>query len=133
MCGKNQNKSSRELITMGSPPRVREKLDSKTLDCTVSGITPACAGKTLTVSDYHKETRDHPRVCGKNTKCVCTQGLNPGSPPRVREKPADTSWEVLGRGITPACAGKTYSTSTIRNSKRDHPRVCGKNLMVRNA
>ena len=53
---------------------------------------------------------DHPRVCGKNLKMTMKKKCNPGSPPRVREKLADTT-------LMSSCAW-------------DHPRVCGKNLTM---
>ena len=53
---------------------------------TIIGITPACAGKTEESKSEAKESRDHPRVCGKNMAdgTVTIKAL--GSPPRVREK-----------------------------------------------
>ena len=32
-------------------------------------------------------------------------------------------------GITPACAGKTYTVALSYTSDKDHPRVCGENLI----
>ena len=52
-----------------------------------------------------------------------------GSPPRMRGKgelPKDTKDYF---GITPACAGKSASTTADRFSVQDHPRVCGEKLM----
>ena len=48
-----------------------------------------------------------------------------GSPPRVRGKA--TKSEKLRRDmrITPACAGKRYTSETNRLTMWDHPRVCG--------
>ena len=46
VCGKNVRNVLRVIFGMGSPPRVREKLEA-TLDSRLTGgITPACAGKT---------------------------------------------------------------------------------------
>ena len=71
------------------------------------GITPACAGKTISPISTKMETRDHPRVCGKNS--IVIEDISPkvGSPPRVREKLYLLFRLILGFGITPACAGKT--------------------------
>ena len=92
---------------MGSPPRVREKLQHQLKGITLQGITPACAGKTGLYVLTQKIKRDHPRVCGKNHNHWKMNWGYVGSPPRVREKPihwAGTSW-----------------------LDEDHPRVCGKN------
>ena len=74
---------------MGSPPRVREKLSAVTEIPLISGITPACAGKTLALSCVRLPTRDHPRVCGKNEDPLTGLPFEVGSPPRVREKLLD--------------------------------------------
>ena len=48
-----------------------------------------------------------------------------GSPPHVRGKVYEQMLQQAGRGITPACAGKSeYDPSAVRMAK-DHPRMCG--------
>ena len=47
MCGKNGDILARSMTALGSPPRVREKLDTVVITIAWLGITPACAGKTL--------------------------------------------------------------------------------------
>ena len=47
VCGKNLNGMIKDITHVGSPPRVREKLDSTKVLKYKDGITPACAGKTL--------------------------------------------------------------------------------------
>ena len=46
VCGKNFYPFGRCSETLGSPPRVREKLDKKIKVTKLTRITPACAGKT---------------------------------------------------------------------------------------
>ena len=98
-----------------------------------------------------EETASVPRMCGEKLSAVFTSCINLGSPPRVRGKGVPCSARRLGRGITPARAGKsvcgekfifvTTQISALRitpacagKSKRgkprfqrseDHPRVCG--------
>ena len=96
-------------------------------DGDVSGITPACAGKTPLPLRAPSRQRDHPRVCGENRTDAWSVYLYMGSPPRVRGKhqilPDRSGW----RGITPACAGKTEFCRFGDADGRDHPRVCGEN------
>ena len=92
------------------------------------GITPACAGKRLLVFCLETQTKDHPRVCGE--KCPLVSGFifGWGSPPRMRGKVAhDVDFFVI-RGITPACAGKSWPMNTQTRRQGDHPRVCGEKL-----
>ena len=128
MCGKNITDSILQCCLWGSPPRVREKLHFFVAFACASRITPACAGKTLGGIHQSLTTRDHPRVCGKNSLKKATILGALGSPPRVREKPLVISLRRYTVGITPACAGKTLERESSRLSWEDHPRVCGKNL-----
>ena len=67
-------------------------------------------------------------MCGKNLARKRYSQPRPGSPPRVREKPAWSSARFGFCGITPACAGKTWSRRSFSCPVKDHPRVCGKNI-----
>ena len=93
------------------------------------GITPAYAGKSRSGRIVMPDIRDHPRVCGE--KFFRQDDFQParGSPPRVRGKVDPIQGGVDHGGITPACAGKRTSTSTVRAATWDHPRVCGEKPM----
>ncbi len=92
-------------MTLGSPPRVR--------------------GKVQSLVDLHIRLKDHPRVCGEKTS-ACVAGLRRGgSPPRVRGKALAPSVDQILRGITPACAGKRTTPRIWCSMAQDHPRVCG--------
>ena len=71
-----------------------------------TGITPACAGRTIASKTIRGNAWDHPRVCGKDCG-----GLN------------EFLFEL---GITPACAGRTAYPANVFSASWDHPRVCGK-------
>ena len=91
-------------------------------------ITPACAGRTSIRAADGASGKDHPRVCGKN--CVHSTGVLhiEGSPPRVREELRLAIRRIQRWGITPACAGRTYRLPSHSAERKDHPRVCGKNV-----
>ena len=55
---------------------------------------------------------------------------NEGSPPRVRGKPDELIKSADKGRITPACAGKTRVHLRGYGFYRDHPRVCGENLLI---
>ena len=71
------------------------------------GITPACAGKTGSVTVNYRIGTDHPRVCGENSFLALVEASSEGSPPRVRGKLARQNHVGGINRITPACAGKT--------------------------
>ena len=73
-------------------------------------ITPADAGKTVSIAAMIALAWDHPRGCGENTRQREQTQHQEGSPPRMRgklKKPAAT--DNVNR-ITPADAGKTGGT-----------------------
>ena len=107
VCGKNLVHLQLQGSSPGSPPRVREKPSWEEKNDKGIGITPACAGKTISLATSLSLLWDHPRVCGKNSSSLISNSMRGGSPPRVREKHINP--------ICPIC------------ERRDHPRVCGKN------
>ena len=80
----------------GEKPKQRNRRNNQ------SGITPACAGKSLSSAT-----------------------INQGSPPRVRGKGRRAIRALRVSGITPACAGKREKAPLGIGAARDHPRVCG--------
>ena len=91
----------------------------------VTGITPACAGKSHSVTDANASSWDHPRVCGEKALQSSVNCTMEGSPPRMRGKAASGGDREPGAGITPAYAGKSTRLLIQQLSLRDHPRVCG--------
>ena len=54
-----------------------------------------------------------------------------GSPPRRRGKEVRANVATLGRGITPAWAGKSNIDLQYISVTKDHPRVGGEKLSLR--
>ena len=114
------------LVTLlGSPPRMRGKVEEVTPTNETDRITPAYAGKRLCCRVGSRVTGDHPRVCGEKCQPGPRSPGWAGSPPRMRGKAP----LALGHGhqpwITPAYAGKRFSAPLGGGKKGDHPRVCG--------
>ena len=72
---------------VGSPPHARGRLWVETLAIWVSGITPACAGKTYSVRWARGCRRDHPRMRGEDFEQGRKTKLSDGSPPHARGRP----------------------------------------------
>ena len=131
VCGEKPLQSSVNCTMEGLPPRMRGKVISS-LQCDfLSGITPACAGKSFWPCTVLPRCRDHPRVCGEKNKFQTHGGPVEGSPPRVRGKALVRPCWKLSTGITPACAGKSSAARRARQPSRDHPRVCGEKTEYR--
>ena len=68
-------------------------------------------------------------MCGENAATTQAVVLPVGSSPRVRGKPSKPPPSVAGRGLIPACAGKTNTFKLAAIVTQAHPRVCGENSM----
>ena len=130
VCGKNRQMRAQRKRSLGSPPRMREKLYYIQKMMYTLRITPAYAGKTRKIKSTNWYFRDHPRVCGKNRGKDAKGDYIKGSPPRMREKHTVCPWFFTTFRITPAYAGKTTCKHVHAFIEEDHPRVCGKNTQV---
>ena len=109
----------------GSPPRGRGKGRCHHLVILVNGITPAWAGKSPLRPRRARPPPDHPRMGGENLNVAMDANPILGSPPRGRGKGLGLAVNVLGDGIIPAWAGKSYCPATRSFGSWDHPRVGG--------
>ena len=96
-----------EIVEKGSPPRGRGKVLAAGLHNLIDRITPAWAGKSCTALRRFVRCGDHPRVGGEKMNKRYEEGRKPGSPPRGRGKVMLFTLLPMGRGITPAWAGKS--------------------------
>ena len=91
---------------LGSPPRGRGKVPTGLVRSGAQRITPAWAGKRLSLDAGADTGRDHPRVGGEKTLPSAPAGVALGSPPRGRGKAAAECSSTGASRITPAWAGK---------------------------
>ena len=125
--GKTDGRWQPDAGALGSPPRMRGKLQLKHCILNVNGITPADAGKTIARTQCNSNSKDHPRGCGENRFICLVCFCYIGSPPRMRGKQPCKGRSCRIRRITPADAGKTVPFSSICSRQQDHPRGCGEN------
>ena len=105
---------------------MRERLGYCSHNLVLGRITPAYAGKTTSTWRTVLDSRDHPRVCGKDLRKRVERCKNKGSPPRMRERQQMSFGSLPSARITPAYAGKTTNVIWVFAFCEDHPRVCGK-------
>ena len=128
-CGENATPHTRISARIGSPPRMRGKLCAVRVKLSLTGITPADAGKTEYFGCSDSEIKDHPRGCGENFDVFIIHPKQIGSPPRMRGKPITEAFKADIDRITPADAGKTGQSRTVATVQKDHPRGCGENAL----
>ena len=127
MCGENKDELESMSEGEGSSPRVRGKRRLIDTHRPARGLIPACAGKTRLPRIPASSSAAHPRVCGENRRPRPAAALRWGSSPRVRGKRVSKLSKLFGKGLIPACAGKTIRAKSQASSVRAHPRVCGEN------
>ena len=88
-------------------------------------ITPAGAGKSITLCIQLTPFWDHPRRCGEKYDIVNLNCQVVGSPPQVRGKVDSILIDVQLTRITPAGAGKRIFPYHLQQIYQDHPRRCG--------
>ena len=128
VCGADRSRANVLGDEEGSPPRVRSRRHPQSVCQHIGGITSACAEQTSMRRSVHSMRRDHLRVCGADLPVHRVNGVELGSPPRVRSRPviAIIQFRANGnRGITSACAEQTPVSPALGAGVRDHLRVCG--------
>ena len=110
LCGEKLTACTKSGSNPGSPPPMRGKGPPVADVWKRSGITPAYAGKSLTLP---------------------TSSTGKGSPPPMRGKAGKNKAVETGFGITPAYAGKRTAGSGGLNHEQDHPRLCGEKHHLR--
>ena len=95
------------------------------------GIIPAYAGNTSRRPVVLRSWRDHPRVCGEHNSMNLPCTASPGSSPRMRGTLRVGDTVRIASGIIPAYAGNTFHGPTMNCDRRDHPRVCGEHLLLK--
>ena len=125
ICGEKPQLLLLVMNVWGSPPRARGKGLHHVLVNRLAGITPACAGKSQYCIDKCMHVWDHPRVRGEKATGPCCSCASWGSPPRARGKALAGLGSSGGKGITPACAGKSTAWRFLPGRWTDHPRVRG--------
>ena len=117
VCGEKNNTAKTYSNMEGSPPRMRGKGQAGRKVVVELGITPAYAGKSTPDRLFLYHLGDHPRVCGEKLPSLPSKVTQPGSPPRMRGKGQAACEVVVEFWITPACAGKSCSSS-VSSSQR---------------
>src|SRR5690554_3347675 len=84
MCGDHLDQLPYEKMVMGSPPHVRGPREREICSLYCLGITPACAGTTVSVYTRYIPGWDHPRMCGDHSFSIYSIYTRMGSPPHVR-------------------------------------------------
>ena len=131
VCGEHNTIDQRCCGSRGSSPRMRGTRDNQRHTDIVKRIIPAYAGNTTARNASAKDNRDHPRVCGEHLILQCLLLVFQGSSPRMRGTLKLNKLMEPFPGIIPAYAGNTSHVRDAPKTDRDHPRVCGEHLEMR--
>ena len=129
VCGENCRRLQQWGMHDGTSPRMRGKPRLHLSEPAPIRNIPAYAGKTSSVLSQAILIMEHPRVCGENAERMAVPAMVPGTSPRMRGKLHELPDLSFGCGNIPAYAGKTRFLSSQPDTLKEHPRVCGENLM----
>ena len=121
MCGEKLSFQIVSHILIGSPPHVRGKAPACVCFWACRGITPACAGKSLTIPKLTTGSWDHPRMCGEKLHFPHFLGGGNGSPPHVRGKVFCCCMPWAVSGDHPRMCGEKGSSAAVRRRARGSP------------
>ena len=110
---------------MGSPPLARGTATIPRYTSVCAGITPACAGNSLSPCGGWQKKGDHPRLRGEQGRAAGGRHLIQGSPPLARGTVRKSGRLSRLSGITPACAGNSHKRTGLYKRRGDHPRLRG--------
>ena len=74
VCGEHYSWPYGVDLSEGSSPRMRGALIPAERMCRIIGIIPAYAGSTSNHAVLNRFNKDHPRVCGEHSLCLCLIG-----------------------------------------------------------
>ena len=94
------------------------------------GNTPACAGKTQCSRACRREGGKHPRLRGEDHGRSCEDPRALETPPLARGRRKRERRPKVGRGNTPACAGKTPIFGPCGLDFWKHPRLRGEDRVT---
>ena len=86
ICGEKCGAVRLPVVVSGSPPHMRGKVLSRIGCFFAYGITPAYAGKSLSLCPVRRFLWDHPRICGEKPERFFFIPKQLGSPPHMRGK-----------------------------------------------
>ena len=116
------------LRLAGSSPQMRGARRGCVWDDVFARIIPADAGSTVHGGVELVPTTDHPRRCGEHGTLQNLRTVLAGSSPQMRGAPDPGRICGPGRGIIPADAGSTCSSTGSAGANADHPRRCGEHI-----
>ena len=105
--GENAELETDAILHQGSSPLTRGKRPGIEPGFILTGLIPAHAGKTSSLTTLPSKHGAHPRSRGENTMHVAIVGFVPGSSPLTRGKPFGERSAYEQMRLIPAHAGKT--------------------------
>ena len=115
------------VLTLWNHPRVRgEELMNLTCVIRFAESPPRARGRALWECSWNRLFKNHPRVRGEERAVAEDADPRRGITPACAGK-SFSSFLLMGlvHGITPACAGKRASACPYKSSGGNHPRVRG--------
>ena len=125
MRGEHSHGADVDILSVGSSPHARGARGLHHQFLCLVGIIPACAGSTRPRGCRSASRWDHPRMRGEHLLPQLQLVLVAESSSHARRAHGVLHRRPRDRGIIPACAGSTSTSSGRACRRRDHPRMRG--------
>ena len=124
-CGEKLVLRRESVITSGSAPRLRGEGDKHRCVKKWEGVSPAPAGRSISIAIFIRLYEGQPRACGEKLRDDRGDGGLLGSAPRLRGEAEPLSGNKVVEGVSPAPAGRSSETSSGIRLEGGQPRACG--------
>ena len=128
--GEDRTDAKKYRSPLGTPPRAWGGPLAARSGVVRVGNTPTCVGRTTRPRHPRREAREHPHVRGEDQRCTGQPWTPAGTPPRAWGGRRITATIALTMGNTPTCVGRTWSPTSRRSPRWEHPHVRGEDLPV---
>ena len=114
-------------------PRIRGEHKQVAISVnTFEGSSPHTRGALGKIPRLSRISVDHPRIRGEHEAEFTGIGGPSGSSPHTRGAPHAAAGDQVGDGIIPAYAGSTIEDRLPSRQVRDHPRIRGEHVILKN-
>ena len=128
-CGEEPRSRIFRAVCVELPPLMRGRARNARNPLRMGGITPAHAGKSLTLFLCSLTQWNYPRSCGEEARTALVLFFQWELPPLMRGRARPPQPKQSNTGITPAHAGKSGCDEELRIRHRNYPRSCGEEAM----
>ena len=130
-CGEHRFSSMRDIVSIGSSPRMWGTRESPFLLQFTGRFIPTHVGNTCILRCSFSYEAVHPHACGEHLTTVGIGFGKDGSSPRMWGTPMAAHTETHARRFIPTHVGNTTQASYMQARSAVHPHACGEHALIK--